>query len=91
MILIILQHEYPLALIRKRDRGPYLKSLEKAQVGGSMEDYLKIIAAAWIGLSVSTFRLSVLMNPKWRIHPACSGSVIWPNKRERSTPHYGAG
>ncbi len=35
MILIILQHEYPLALIRKRDRVSYLKSLEKAQIGRS--------------------------------------------------------
>ncbi|MFM8363634.1 MAG: MerR family transcriptional regulator [Verrucomicrobiota bacterium] len=44
MNLILLQHGYPPALIRKRDRVPYLKSLEKAQLGGSNEDYLKIIA-----------------------------------------------
>jgi Fic family protein len=44
MNLILLQHGYPPALIRKRDRVPYLKSLEKAQLGGSREDYLKIIA-----------------------------------------------
>lgn len=43
MNLILLQHGYPPALIRKRDRLPYLKSLEKAQLGGSKEDYLKII------------------------------------------------
>jgi Fic family protein len=44
MNLILLQHGYPPALIRKRDRVPYLKSLEKAQLGGSNGDYLKIIA-----------------------------------------------
>jgi len=44
MNLILLQNGYPPALIRTRDRVPYLKSLEKAQLGGSNEDYLKIIS-----------------------------------------------
>jgi len=44
MNLILLQNGYPPALIRTRDRIPYLKSLEKAQLGGSKEDYLKIIS-----------------------------------------------
>jgi hypothetical protein len=44
MNLILLQNGYPPALIRTRDRLPYLKSLEKAQLGGSKEDYLKIIS-----------------------------------------------
>ena len=44
MNLIFLQNGYPPALIRTRDRLPYLKSLEKAQLGGSKEDYLKIIS-----------------------------------------------
>lgn len=43
MNLILLQNGYPPALIRTRDRVPYLKSLEKAQLGGSKGDYLKII------------------------------------------------
>lgn len=44
MNLILLQNGYPPALIRTRDRIPYLKSLEKAQLGGIKEDYLKIIS-----------------------------------------------
>lgn len=35
MNLILLQNGYPPALIRTRDRIPYLKSLEKAQLGGA--------------------------------------------------------
>lgn len=46
MNLILMQHGYPPALIRKRDRLRYIQSLEKAQLGGSKEDYHKIIAAA---------------------------------------------
>jgi hypothetical protein len=44
MNLILLQNGYPPALIRKRDRVPYLNSLEKAQLGGSRDDYHAIIA-----------------------------------------------
>lgn len=44
MNLILLQNGYPPALIRKRDRVPYLNSLEKAQLGGSQDDYHAIIA-----------------------------------------------
>ncbi|MFW5882919.1 MAG: Fic family protein [Verrucomicrobiota bacterium] len=46
MNLILLQNGYPPALIRKQDRLRYLRSLEKAQLGGSKDDYCKIIAAA---------------------------------------------
>jgi len=44
MNLLLLQTGYPPALIRKRDRIPYLNALEKAQLGGSKDDYLAIIA-----------------------------------------------
>jgi len=44
MNLILLQNGYPPALIRKRDRLRYIKSLEQAQLGGSKGDYYKIIA-----------------------------------------------
>ena len=44
MNLILMQNGYPPALIRKRDRLRYIKSLEQAQLGGSKEDYYKIIA-----------------------------------------------
>ncbi len=46
MNLILMQNGYPPALIRKRDRLRYIKSLEQAQLGGSKEDYYKIISDA---------------------------------------------
>lgn len=46
MNLILMQNGYPPALIRKRDRLRYIKSLEQAQLGGSKEDYHRIVAAA---------------------------------------------
>ncbi len=46
MNLILMQHGFPPALIRKRDRLRYIGSLEKAQLGGSKDAYYKIIAAA---------------------------------------------
>ena len=46
MNLILLMSGYPAAIIRKRDRLVYISSLEKAQLGGSKEDYLKIISSA---------------------------------------------
>jgi len=46
MNLILMQHGFPPALIRKRDRLRYIKSLETAQLGGSKEDYFKLIGGA---------------------------------------------
>lgn len=46
MNMILLMAGYPAAIIRKRDRLAYIGSLEKAQLGGSKDDYLKIIAKA---------------------------------------------
>lgn len=46
MNLILWQNGYPPALIRKRDRLPYISALEKAQLGGSMHDYETIIVKA---------------------------------------------
>lgn len=46
MNMILLMSGYPAAIIRKRDRLSYISSLEKAQLGGSKDDYLKIIAKA---------------------------------------------
>jgi len=43
MNLILLQHGYPPALIRTRDRMKYISALEKAQLGGSIADYHKVI------------------------------------------------
>ncbi len=41
MNLILLMLGYPAAIIRKRDRLVYISSLEKAQLGGSKENYFK--------------------------------------------------
>lgn len=46
MNLILIAHGYPPAIIRKRDRLAYISSLERAQLGGNLEDYLKIIGKA---------------------------------------------
>ena len=46
MNMILLMTGYPPAIIRKRDRLAYMDSLEKAQLGGSKGDYLKIIGKA---------------------------------------------
>ena len=43
MNLILMQHGYPPALIRKRDRLKYISSLEKAQLGGAADNYHKVI------------------------------------------------
>ena len=46
MNLILLMTGYPPAIIAKRDRLAYITALEKAQTGGSKDDYLKIIVKA---------------------------------------------
>jgi Fic family protein len=46
MNLILMMCGYPPAIIRKRDRLAYINSLEQAQLGGSKEDYLMLIAKA---------------------------------------------
>jgi Fic family protein len=46
MNLILIHHGYPPAIISPKDRLPYIKSLEKAQLGGSLEDYCQVIYEA---------------------------------------------
>lgn len=46
MNLILLQQGYPPAIISKRQRERYIKSLEQAQLGGSRADFDKLIAQA---------------------------------------------
>lgn len=46
MNLLLMMYGYPPAIIRKRDRLAYISSLEKAQLGGSKNDYEIIIAKA---------------------------------------------
>jgi Fic family protein len=46
MNLILMMSGYPPALIRKEDRLAYIDALEKAQLGGSRDDYNKIIMTA---------------------------------------------
>lgn len=46
MNMVLLMSGYPAAIIRKRDRLAYIDSLEKAQLGGSKDAYMKIVARA---------------------------------------------
>lgn len=46
MNLILMMHGYPPAVISVDDRLIYLRALEKAQTGGSQDDYLQLIARA---------------------------------------------
>lgn len=46
MNLILMRAGYPPAVIRKEDRKKYIDSLEKAQLGGSRDDYYQLIFAA---------------------------------------------
>lgn len=46
MNLILMQHGYPPAIIRTRDRLKYIGGLEKAQLGGSRAGYDQVIGAA---------------------------------------------
>ena len=46
MNLILLMSGYPAAIIRKRDRLAYIGALEKSQLGGSKDDYMKLIGKA---------------------------------------------
>lgn len=43
MNLILIKYGYPPAIISPKERLKYIKSLEKAQLGGSIEDYLSVI------------------------------------------------
>ncbi len=46
MNMILLMRGYPAAIIRKRDRLSYINALEKAQLGGSKDQYLELIFKA---------------------------------------------
>ena len=46
MNLALIMQGYPPAIIPAKDRLPYIESLEKAQLGGSKDDYFKLIAEA---------------------------------------------
>lgn len=59
MNLVLMQHGYPCAIIHHKDRIAYLASLEKAQLGGSLEDYEKIITKA-VNRSLDIYLKAVL-------------------------------
>lgn len=46
MNLLLMQTGYPAAIIRPENRNTYVTALEKAQMGGSMEEYYECIFAA---------------------------------------------
>jgi len=46
MNLLLMQEGYPPAIIRKEDRSKYIDSIEKAQLGGSIDAFMDIIYKA---------------------------------------------
>lgn len=46
MNLILLQHGYPPAIIQKEERKKYLRSIEEAQLGGSLQKFYDLIVEA---------------------------------------------
>lgn len=46
MNLILMKHGYPPAIIKKEERKRYLEALEKAQLGGSEDDFYTLIEEA---------------------------------------------
>lgn len=46
MNLILMQASYPPAIIRTQDRAAYIRSLEQAQTGGSIDDYEELMGKA---------------------------------------------
>lgn len=46
MNLMLLQHGYPLTIIKNKDRLAYINALEKAQKTGDAIDFLQFIYAA---------------------------------------------
>lgn len=54
MNLLLLMAGYPPAIIRKRDRLAYISALEKAQLGGSKDDFHQLIAKA-VGRSLDIY------------------------------------
>ncbi|OGO93083.1 MAG: cell filamentation protein Fic [Coxiella sp. RIFCSPHIGHO2_12_FULL_44_14] len=46
MNIILMMNGYPMAIIRKSDRLAYISALEKAQLGGSKQDYFNLISKA---------------------------------------------
>lgn len=66
MNMILLMKGYPAAIIRKRDRLAYINSLEKAQLGGSKDDYYKIISKA-VDLSLDIY-LNAMQGKNSEVH-----------------------
>lgn len=58
MNMILMMEGYPPAIIRKRDRLTYIGALEKAQLGGSKQDYFKLISTA-VGRSFDIYLKAV--------------------------------
>jgi len=58
MNMILMKNGYPPAIIRKRDRLAYISALEKAQTGGTKDDYFKLIAKA-VGRSLDIYLKAV--------------------------------
>lgn len=84
MNLILMQQGFPPALIRKRDRLRYISSLEKAQLGGSKESYLKIIAEA-VNRSMDIYLKAVTGNSEETEAPASTPSLLQIGQLAKAT------
>lgn len=73
MNMILMMQGYPPAIIRKRDRLAYIGALEQAQLGGSKEDYLKLIAKA-VDRSLDIYLKACRGEDD--IHPVAKGKLL---------------
>jgi len=63
MNMILMMYGYPIAVIQKKDRLAYISALENAQLGGSKEDYLKLIAKA-VNSSLDIYLKAISKKPE---------------------------
>lgn len=54
MNLILMRKGYPITVIKTEDREEYMKALEKASLGGNLQDFIKIVAEA-VDRSLETY------------------------------------
>jgi Fic family protein len=65
--LILLQNQFPLSFIKKEERKTYLSSLEKAQTGGSKDDYITLMYKA-VERSIDLYLNAQLNNKQEESH-----------------------
>lgn len=69
MNLLLMQEGYPPAIVRKEDRLAYINSLEKAQKGGSLDDFYNLIYQS-VDRSLDIYLEAVEPEREGRIEPS---------------------